>query len=77
MSDGFSKSAMERTILSSAAIRLAEEPAIIGRPMALAKPAPAPKHEVKLELIREGDVVRVIELTCSCGEKHRIRCDFD
>ncbi|MCX7665320.1 MAG: hypothetical protein N2112_07235 [Gemmataceae bacterium] len=75
MNDGFTKSAMERTILSGDAIRLAEEPAIIGRPVALAKPAP--KHEVKLELIREGDVVRVIELTCSCGEKHRIRCDFD
>ncbi len=75
MSDGFTKSAMARTILSGDAISFAEEPAIVGRPASV--PKPTHKHEVKVELIREGDIVRVIELTCSCGEKHRIRCDFE
>lgn len=29
-----------------------------------------------VELIREGDVVKAIDVTCSCGEKIRIWCSY-
>lgn len=31
----------------------------------------------RVELIRDGDVVRAIEVVCSCGERTTIRCDYD
>jgi hypothetical protein len=29
-----------------------------------------------IELIREGDLVKAIDVTCSCGEKMRIWCSY-
>jgi hypothetical protein len=33
-------------------------------------------EEATVELIREGDVVKAIDITCSCGEKIRIWCSY-
>jgi len=33
-------------------------------------------HEPKIQLIREEGVIRAIDVTCSCGEKIRIRCEY-
>lgn len=30
-----------------------------------------------VELVREGDVVKAIDITCSCGEKMRIWCSYE
>jgi len=30
-----------------------------------------------VELVREGDLVRAIDVTCSCGEKLRIWCSYE
>ncbi len=40
-------------------------------PAAAAPPAAGEPH---IELIREGDVVQAIEVTCTCGRKIRLRC---
>ena len=32
--------------------------------------------EPKIQLIREEGVIRAIDVTCSCGEKIRIRCEY-
>lgn len=29
-----------------------------------------------VELVRDGDVVKAIDVTCSCGEKMRIWCSY-
>ena len=33
-------------------------------------------NQPTVELIREGDVVQAIDVTCSCGEKFRIWCSY-
>jgi hypothetical protein len=45
--------------------------------------APRPGHgggedhgEPKVQLIREDGVIRAIDVTCKCGERIRIRCDY-
>lgn len=39
-----------------------------------------PRHghaeEPVIELVREGDVVRAIDITCSCGQRIRLLCDY-
>lgn len=36
-----------------------------------------PTGQHKVELIREGDVVKAIDVTCSCGETMRIWCSYE
>ncbi len=39
---------------------------------------PIPGHETlaepKIELIRQGDSIEAIDITCTCGQKIRLRC---
>ena len=30
-----------------------------------------------VELVRDGDLVKAIDVTCSCGEKTRIWCSYE
>ncbi len=30
-----------------------------------------------IELVREGDVIQAIDVTCTCGQKIRLRCVYD
>lgn len=40
-------------------------------------PKGADRHgEPKVQLVREDGVIRAIEITCSCGELIRIKCDY-
>lgn len=32
--------------------------------------------QATVELIRDGDVVKAIDVTCSCGEKMRVWCSY-
>jgi hypothetical protein len=34
-------------------------------------------QEPAVELIRDEDGVRAIDLTCACGRRHRILCDYE
>lgn len=38
--------------------------------------APHPTEEPQVALIREGDVIQGIEVTCTCGSKIRLRCIY-
>ena len=52
-------------------VRVSDEAVPIG--------APSPggsRGEPKIQLVREGGVIRAIEVVCSCGELIRIRCDY-
>jgi hypothetical protein len=31
----------------------------------------------QIEVVRDGDVIRAIDVTCACGEKIRVRCVYD
>jgi hypothetical protein len=39
-------------------------------------PRPGGGPEPRVELIREGDVVQAIEITCGCGQRIRVRCVY-
>ena len=36
-----------------------------------------PAHEPRIEIIREGDEVRAIDVTCPCGQRVRLQCVYD
>ncbi len=38
--------------------------------------SPAPADEPQVALVREGDVIQAIEVTCTCGHKIRLRCVY-
>lgn len=58
-------------VVRAARVRVSEEAVRIGGP---AKPdAPA---EPTVRIVREGDVIQALEVTCSCGERIRIRCEY-
>jgi len=35
------------------------------------------KGEVKINLEKEGDIVRAIEIICSCGNKIKLLCEYE
>jgi len=35
------------------------------------------RQQPVLELIREGEVITAIDVTCSCGEKIRLWCSYE
>jgi hypothetical protein len=41
---------------------------------------PVPGHECRqeprVELIREGDVIRAIDISCPCGRRLRVLCEY-
>jgi hypothetical protein len=39
-----------------------------------ARPVNVPEPQVTV--VREGDVIRTIEVVCTCGERIHIRCDY-
>lgn len=46
-------------------------------PRSVVIPTGAGHQQTEVNLIREGDVVREIEVTCSCGEILRLICQYD
>lgn len=39
-------------------------------------PAETRSREPKIELVRENDVIRAIDVTCACGQRIRLVCDY-
>jgi hypothetical protein len=52
-------------------VRNSEESVSIGVPR-----AGESRGEPKIQLVREGGVIKAIEVVCACGELIRIRCDY-
>ncbi|AWM37377.1 hypothetical protein [Gemmata obscuriglobus] len=58
-------------VVRAARVRVTGEPVRIG--------APAPTgggHEPTVRVVREGDLIQALEVTCTCGERIRIRCEY-
>jgi hypothetical protein len=41
------------------------------------KPRPQAKAEPKVEIIREGNLIRAVDIVCTCGETIRLRLDYE
>lgn len=59
------------SVVTAARVRVTEDPVRVGAPL-----VQLAHGEPKVQLIREDGAVRAIEVTCGCGEKIRIRCDY-
>ncbi len=58
-------------VVTASRVRVMDGPVRVGAPsVTLAHGEP------KIQLIREDGVVRAIDITCGCGEKIRVRCDY-
>ncbi len=61
-----------QSVVWSDRVQVSDETVRIGRPV-----EPEPHSEVKVQLVREDGVIRAIDITCACGERIRIRCEYD
>ena len=63
-------------VISASRIRVGKDSAVIGLPRLGDKPKPEKPAEPIVKLNRDGDVIRSIEVTCTCGEKIVINCVY-
>jgi hypothetical protein len=59
-------------VIPAARVRVSGEGVRIGPPPAAGKS----EHEPKVRAIQEGDAIRTIVVTCTCGEQIHIRCEY-
>ena len=60
-----------RGVVSGRLVRVSGEPALVGAPSS--KPT---QSQPTLEMIRDGDVLRAIDIICNCGTRIRLRCIY-
>ena len=41
------------------------------------RPQPAAACAPQIEVVRDGEVIQAIDVTCTCGQKIRLRCAYD
>lgn len=58
-------------VLPGNRVRRSEEMATVGDPHTPGAGQPI------VELVKEGDVVKAIDVTCSCGQKFRLWCAYE
>lgn len=63
--------ALTPAVLAGRQVTVANETVRIGAPVAHVK-----HGEPTVQLVREDGVIRAIDVTCACGEKIRILCDY-
>lgn len=59
------------SVVPSPRVRVGETAVRVGPPRA------GGTVEPHVELVREGGVVRAIDVTCACGQRFRLRCVYD
>lgn len=59
-------------VVTADRVRVAEEAVRIAPPAA---PGP-PRGEARVQLVREDGVVKAIDVTCGCGERIRVVCEY-
>ncbi len=63
--------ALPHVVLSGNRVRQTDETALVGAPRQ------AGEHGVTVELLKEGDLVKAIDVTCGCGQKTRVWCVYE
>ncbi|MSR55759.1 MAG: hypothetical protein EXS09_21135 [Gemmataceae bacterium] len=62
---------VSRSVVSAQRVRIAADVIRVAAPK-----AEGTAEEPRIQLIRESGVIRAIDVTCSCGEKIRIVCEY-
>jgi hypothetical protein len=68
---GAEPEAMTPAVLSGQQVKVSGDTVRIGAPVSHGK-----HGEPTIQLVREDGVVRAIDITCGCGERIRIQCDY-
>ena len=55
----------------------ADEISLVGTPLCVGAEAGGHASGPTVELLREGNVIRAIDITCSCGQRIRVHCSYD
>jgi hypothetical protein len=63
-------------VISASRVRVGKDSAVIGLPRLPEKPKVEKPAEPVVKLNRDGDVIRSIEVTCTCGERIVINCVY-
>jgi hypothetical protein len=63
-------------VISASRVRVGKDSAVIGLPRLSENPKPEKSTEPIVKLNRDGDVIRSIEVTCTCGERIVINCVY-
>lgn len=73
MAETLANPALARAVVVGRHVHLSEEMAHVGKP----RPATAERRDPRVEVIREGNLVRGVEVICACGERVRLRFDYE
>ena len=60
-----------RGVIPGRLVRVSGEPARVGAPT-----AGALAGQPQIEMIKDGDVLRAIDVICTCGKRIRLRCVY-
>lgn len=63
--------ALPHVVLPASRVRQSNETALVGAPRQ------DEAHGATVELVKDGDVVRAIDVTCACGQKTRVWCVYE
>ena len=59
------------SVVTASRVRMMENPVRVGAPSVTMA-----HGEPKIQLVRDDGTVRAIDITCGCGEKIRVWCDY-
>ncbi len=71
LSDPSASSHAGKNVVPGCRVHLTGEMARVGPPV------PLVGSEPRVEIIREGNEVRAIDVTCPCGQRVRLQCIYD
>jgi hypothetical protein len=60
-----------RSVIPGRLVRVSGEPAFVGARAVTDEPG-----QPRVEMIRDGDILRAIDVVCSCGKRIRLRCVY-
>ena len=63
--------ALPHVVLPGNRVRQSDETTLVG------VPRQADEHGTTVELVKDGNVVRAIDVICSCGQKTRVWCVYE
>jgi hypothetical protein len=66
------KPALARAVVVGDHVHVGSEPMMVGK-----RRPETTKPEPKVEVIREGNLIRAVDVLCTCGEKIRLRFDYE
>ena len=59
------------TVILASRVCVVDDTVLVGSP----RPT-FPRVEPNIRLIKEGGVIRALDVICGCGEKVRVKCDY-